>query len=431
MTEQTKKMFSIQKKLVIGITAVALITYGISAIFIFYLAELISKYTNLSVNFIITLTLLLGILWCGILGYVASLYITRPLKRMEEYVTRAANGDLTKQLPLTKSNDELRSLSVAFNHMLNNLQEMVREIDINSNMTNTTVELVTAKTKEANQAFQIVSNNIEEIDRGTQKTEMLMEHTVNTLSSLKEIAVVIQEKANDTSNFTNRMNESLKSSVDSVGTIVEGLQKVADESQLSVSSVLQLKKYAEEINRVVTIVGDISTQTNLLALNASIEAARAGEHGRGFAVVAEEVRKLADESAESVKEITKYIKNIQIEVEEVVKRMTSLSSQTGEQTDHGRKASGDMMKMEEVSLSIIEQIYEIYSLVNKQMDVIEKTNSQVFEVAIVAKEAAVSSEQVTEFTANQCRMMSEIETITVELTEKASKMRKTIEKFDY
>ena len=65
-----------------------------------------------------------------------------------------------------------------------------------------------------------------------------------------------------------------------------------------------LEKNAEQVERIIGLVGDIAAQTNLLALNASIEAARAGEHGKGFAVVAEEVRELADESAKAVQGIT-------------------------------------------------------------------------------------------------------------------------------
>ncbi|MDT3765115.1 methyl-accepting chemotaxis protein [Priestia filamentosa] len=83
----------------------------------------------------------------------------------------------------------------------------------------------------------------------------------------------------------------------------------------------QLEKHAKQVEDITSLVGDISRQTNLLALNASIEAARAGEHGEGFAVVAEEVRKLADESAQAVKSITKPIQNIQNGISEAVNQI--------------------------------------------------------------------------------------------------------------
>ncbi|MED3625395.1 methyl-accepting chemotaxis protein [Neobacillus thermocopriae] len=431
MEEQRKIKFSIQKKLVLGITTVAFITYSISAFVIFVLSDYINEITNLSFKSIVLFILMQGVFWCGVLGYVAALYITRPLKRIEEHVSLAAGGNLKYDLPVPKSNDELRSLTIAFNQMLKNLRQAVQEIDSNSSVTNQTVDLISKKTIEANGSFKNVSNNIDKIDQGTQKTEALIETTVHTLNSLKEIADIIEKRANDTSSFTNKMHDTLKETVGSVGTIVEGLHKVSNESQLSVQSVMKLKNYADEVNRVITIVGDISTQTNLLALNASIEAARAGELGKGFAVVADEVRHLADESAESVKEISKYIRNMQTEVEEVVNRMISLSQETINESKNGKKASNDIVQMEEVSVSIIEKIHEISSLVNEQMRIIQKTAVQLNEVSQVAKEAAVSSDNVTDYILHQSKLMEEIESISIQLTKEADKMRGTVEKFTY
>jgi hypothetical protein len=146
-----------------------------------------------------------------------------------------------------------------------------------------------------------------------------------------------------------------KNITDLLHTTVSATAEINTETISVAESVVDLKENTEGINNFINLIQGISEQTNLLALNAAIEAARAGEQGRGFAVVADEVRALAQRSADASQEISTLITAINNGVDHIVNGINSVSGKSGNVRDAAEKIQTETHDM--VGLS--QQMYDI------------------------------------------------------------------------
>src|SRR5699024_7340789 len=131
--------FSIRLKLVFLVTILAIITYSMSALFIAVVYDYVNTSWEISERTFIFATLFMGIFWTGILAYFSARFITKPLQRLEDATTKVAEGDLSQTIEIPKSDDEIRSLSIAFNTMLNNLRNIVDNINSHFDITHKSV----------------------------------------------------------------------------------------------------------------------------------------------------------------------------------------------------------------------------------------------------------------------------------------------------
>jgi methyl-accepting chemotaxis protein len=146
----------------------------------------------------------------------------------------------------------------------------------------------------------------------------------------------------------------------------DGLTRINRTIQASGGILTALHERADDIGKIVGVIDDLAEQTNLLALNAAIEAARAGEHGLGFAVVAEEVRKLAEKSAQSTKEIAELITSIQREARRAVENMDKSTAIVEEGLTMGADLNTALRKISSVVTEVYKFAQEIGAATNEQ-----------------------------------------------------------------
>lgn len=421
--------FNLRMKLVLFTTVLALITYSTSAVFIYFLYDYVQQFIDVSQQTYIIIILLLGIFWSGVLAYFAARVITKPLQNLEAAASKVAEGDLNQTIEISRSDDEIRSLGIAFNGMLKNLNQMIENINHNFENTNLTVIQIREASNESAQHSTQISSSTTDISIGAEGSAQAIQETAESVEEATKLAKEVQGKAGQSKEKSNEMLITLNKSKDIVNHLVQGIQSLASSQEESLQDVDRLKQNAIQVESIITMVGDIANQTNLLALNASIEAARAGENGRGFSVVAEEIRVLADQSAQAVQRISGLIQAMQADVNQVVTQINANVTNANKEAESGEETNSAFEQMSRSVTDVADEIEQISNLVNKQLESIQKTVQQSQDVAAIAEETSAASEEVSASVDEQAKTIKMIEQLTGTLEAEAGRLKEQINKF--
>lgn len=427
--EKERKTFSfgLRTQLMLFTTVLAFITYSTSIFFIYVIYDYFQSYVSQTVYNIIVM--LLGVVWSGILAYGAAIFLIKPLRKLEEAARKAADGDIREDVPLPKTDDEIKSLSVAFNMMLGNLRSMVKNIDTTFSYTNNQVQQIRRQTGEATKQARGVSETLAEISSGAEQSAASIQAIVSAVDTTTSIASEVEEKAKQSDELSLEMVQALGQSTRVFTSLIQGIQTLAKENENSMQNVQKLEERMKQVEHIVSVVSEIASQTNLLALNASIEAACAGEHGRGFAVVAEEVRKLADESDHSARNISQLLRNMQEEVQQVALKMTEQVKTAKEEAKRGEATELILKEMSSSIMEVADATKQISGYMNEQVSHIHQTGAQTKAVAAIAEATSAGSQEVARVTLQQSKNMVVIDQLLKDLEKQAADLKQTIERF--
>ncbi|MCO7578780.1 MULTISPECIES: methyl-accepting chemotaxis protein [Pseudomonas chlororaphis group] len=262
-----------------------------------------------------------------------------------------AAGRLDSSISAT-GRDEVSNLLQAFAAMQERLRTMISQIKQGAD------QLVSASQSISSASLQLSASAQEQ------------SHSASSMAAtVEELTVSINHVADNAGDAHALSSESGRQSEEG-GSVIQdtlgSMRLIAETVQASATQIGELGQHAEQISSIVSVIKGIAEQTNLLALNAAIEAARAGEQGRGFAVVADEVRLLAQRTANSTQEITEMVGKIQLGTREAVSSMdvgvnqvkngVELAQQAGEAIVNIRTSSGNVVRVvDQISLALREQ----------------------------------------------------------------------------
>ena len=299
-----------------------------------------------------------------LIGIIISTGIQKNMKRISGRLEEVAEGNLTTKVSVKGATDTLESSA----------QEVRQASNV---MKDYSVNIIQA-IDEINDGITKQSEHAEECVR---KTDTLSEEIQNVSSIAGQVEGLVSEAEN-------MINHGMQM----VQTLGERATKTTDVTIKVETSIEELKKESEIINEFVETITDISEQTNLLSLNASIEAARAGEAGRGFAVVAEEIRKLADHSAEG--EIQNNVTHITDQTVNSVENAKQARDMVALQTEAVQEVVGVFDDMNQCMQKLFDALKEIVSSTEQADKEREDTLAAVKNISDIIAETAEGTKLV-------------------------------------
>ncbi|MBT2655280.1 methyl-accepting chemotaxis protein [Bacillus sp. ISL-18] len=365
------------------------------------------------VNSVKTWVLILGliaIILGAIVAFIMGRMISKPIIKLVNVAHQIAKGDLTLEDMHVNNNDEIGDLSRSFTEMVSNLRQLIQQVKINAEQVAASSDQLSASAEETSAASTQIGETMQRVAQGVKQQV----HTVEETSlSIGEMAIGIQQIADNSLDVSSSSLNASEKASEGEKTIDMAIQQMnsINETFTGLSNKLEgLGERSKEVGQIIELITSISAQTNLLALNAAIEAARAGEHGRGFAVVADEVRKLAEQSAESAQKISTLVSTMQKETEESIKTMddatkeviagievvniagTSFGEIKGAINQVTTQTSEVSAAVQEIAAST-EQMAQSITLITQ---IAETTSSGTDEVAVASQQQAAAMKEVTD-----------------------------------
>ncbi|MEO2215872.1 methyl-accepting chemotaxis protein [Chromobacterium vaccinii] len=357
------------------------------------------RLSNAQLMFLVTIILLVGeILFLILLGRrQLNVQLGGSVSEIEQVLQEIASGNLTVAVPNAPEHSALGQIGV----MNQRLRRLIGEVNNNAG------ELVSAVgslhqttnriSSDADQVNQAISSNAATIEQIT----VSVTHVADTTSD----ANAIISQANDSAE---RGRHAMQQVSAEVGKLSLAMATLGD-------TLHSLGKHSEEISSIVGVIKDIADQTNLLALNAAIEAARAGEQGRGFAVVADEVRKLAERTAQATTEITTMTQGMQQQTAGTVSSMQQARSTVDQSVDLAQSAANEIENIGGLMGQVVETFAQITHATREQSTAVGNI--------------AHTTEHINGMTRSTSEVAQSASSTLDELNQRASKLKNVVERF--
>lgn len=304
--------------------------------------------------------------------------ITRPLAKLQDTIVQVEkSGDCTLRVGAS-GQDEVGRTAAAFDNMLARIATLI-------GATRESAANIASAVQSMSAAGMQVARGSSEQSEAASAVAAAMEQTSVSISETAQNAHMADETATQARTNIETTLAAVRETADNVDNLATMIAEASDD-------IARLAESSRQIDGIVRTIKDIADQTNLLALNAAIEAARAGEQGRGFAVVADEVRKLAENTANSTSEISSLIGGIRSQVDAAVTRMQAANEKAGTTRERVIASTGTLDAASADTDRVTDAVRNIADAVREQDVAVQQVAQRIEQIAKMTEENTAAAD---------------------------------------
>ena len=301
-------------------------------------------------------------------------------------------------------------------------EEMMQSIISAGRVINRSTQAIKGSVGEVSEATAGVARSMGDVAAG-------MESTVSSIQEQTVMTERIQGIITDTVDIAAQSDDNAAAGQQLVESVVARTADMENESRAARANMEELNEHTKDMERIVSIINEISSQTNLLSLNASIEAARAGDAGRGFAVVAQEIRKLSEQTKNSTEDIQEIIYKLNVNAGDTLKSMDSVMDEITQQISMINKIADNFGNIKENIGSLRNDVTDIGAKAVKLKNanaVLIDSNSK---LSSAGEEISAASEETTAMCTQNSDRLRDVNSVVEELAAEAARMNGYIEQY--